>query len=987
MIGGALRSVILLLLCLSLSTAAAAQIQTGSIFIRAIDEQGASMPGVTITVASPVLPRPLVAVTDSTGVHRFPALSLGTYEVRLELPGFQTIVREGVSVVQNQTVTLDQTMRVSAVSEELTVTGEAPIVDTRSAAVNTNLDAMLLDTTPGGKDIWNILEYKIPGLVFNTPDVGGNQGGLQRGFTARGASNNQNVQLLNGVNVGDPAAIGFSMNYYEPSTFENIQVTTGAQDISMGTSGTLVNMVTRSGTNRFTGKTLFTYQGEGTQWDNVDERLREFGFRSEANAVGYISNFNIQAGGPLVRNRLFYFGSYNDQRTHVNVPGFPAITPPELPVILTDNDQDTTDITSITGKLNYALGSANRLEAYGNYQWYDKPNRGANPNATIDSTSKEYDTFPIIQALWNSVLTNQQFLDTKVSYNNTHFPLAQKTNLQTLVDAETGIRHLNRSQTQTMFRRRLQVSSNWQYYVPFALGARHEIKVGFDNAFTPDDVTLERIGNLQLRYDSLPTPTPIRVDIYNYPQTRKRAVMNTALYAQDSLSFERWTVTAGLRWERVEGFIPEQTHAETEYFPVGTVLPNARNLGNGVVVDYVVPATFERVDNAPLWKNWAPRLSVTYDVRGDGQTALKFSTGKYLDQIGTGTPGPNPNGVVTQRYGWNDLNGDLQFQRGDAVWDGEKYVGGEFGSLQRTQVPGVGTAFDEARERSYAIEYTAGIDHELLPGIRLAASYIHRQNKNIYDDVDVDLDRWGELYSPVQRPEPGRDGEFGTADDQTITVYELNDPSTVISTVNRNDDRLGTTYNGVEITMTRRFSDGWTFLGGYTYSHTQQEIVSLEDPNDFFVNAEGEIDNGRRHIFKASGSYELPYRVIFGGNMRLQSGRPITRRVSIEDLTQGNVTVNAEPRGSVTLPKLFTLDLRAGRFFDLGANRLELSMDVYNLTNANTVYSVRTNTGTTSIRYAGDRNQPVTRIPSFMSPTGFLGPRIIRLNATYSFGG
>ena len=153
-------------------------------------------------------------------------------------------------------------MKVSTVTEEVTVRGETPVVDTKSANVSVNLDAKLLDTTPGGKDIWNILEYKVPGLVFDTPDVGGNQGGLQRAFTSRGTPNSQNVQLLNGVNVGDPAAIGFSMNYYEPSTFENIQVTTGAQDISMGTSGTLINMVTRSGTNRFGGQTLATYQGD-----------------------------------------------------------------------------------------------------------------------------------------------------------------------------------------------------------------------------------------------------------------------------------------------------------------------------------------------------------------------------------------------------------------------------------------------------------------------------------------------------------------------------------------------------------------------------------------------------------------------------------------------------------------------------------------------------------------------------------------------------
>jgi hypothetical protein len=985
------RSVVLFLLCLSLSTAAAAQVQTGSIFIRAIDEQGASMPGVTITVTSPVLPQPLVAVTDSTGVYRFPALSLGTYQVRLELSGFQTIVREGVSVVQNQTVTLDQTMRVSAVSEEITVSGEAPVVDTRSASVNTNLDAMLLDTTPGGKDIWNILEYKIPGLVFDTPDVGGNQGGLQRAFTARGAANNQNVQLLNGVNVGDPAAIGFSMNYYEPSTFENIQVTTGAQDISMGTSGTLINMVTRSGTNNFTGKTLFTYQGEGTQWDNIDEELKEFGFRPEANAVDYISNFNVQVGGPLVRNRLFYFGSYNRQQTHVNVPGFPAIIPPELQqyTVFSDSNQDTTDIDSITGKLNYSVNAANRIETYGNYQWYDKPNRQAGSGNTQDSTSKEYDTFPIVQALWNSVLTNEQFLDTKLSYNNTHFPLSQKTSLQPLFDDTTNVQYLNRSSDFLTFRRRLQFTSNWQYYVPEAFGARHELKVGFDNAYTADDVTTSRIGNLDLRYNSLPVPVPDRVSIYNSPLVTKRAVMNTAIYAQDSLSFDRFTVTAGIRWERVEGFLPEQTYEATEYFPVGTVIPNV-NLGGGMVGDYVVPASFPRLDNVPLWHNWAPRLSVTYDLNGDGRTALKFSTGKYLDQIGTGTPGPNPNGTIRQRYDWIDSNGDLQFQRGNAVWDpeGARYVGGEFGDQQgSTLVPTVGDPFDQERERSYAIEYTAGVDHELVPGVRLAASYIFRDNRNIYDDVDLNIDRWDELYSPVQRTEQGRDGVFGTADDQTITVYELNDPDTPLQIVNRNDDRLGTTYNGVEVTVTRRWRDGWTLLGGYTYSRTREDIESLEDPNDFFVNAGGETTRGRKHIFKASGSYELPYQVLFGANFRAQSGLPITRSVTIPGLAQGNVSVNAEPRGSVTLPALVTFDVRAGRFFDVGANRLELSLDVYNVANANTVYGVRQGTGFTNIRYAGDASQPVTQIPQFLSPTGFLAPRIIRVNATFSFGG
>jgi hypothetical protein len=183
-------------------------------------------------------------------------------------------------------------------------------------------------------------------------------------------------------------------------------------------------------------------------------------------------------------------------------------------------------------------------------------------------------------------------------------------------------------------------------------------------------------------------------------------------------------------------------------------------------------------------------------------------------------------------------------------------------------------------------------------------------------------------------------------------------------------------------------------LAGYTYSRETRDLVSLESPNDARVNADG-ISGGRRHNFKVSGSATLPYRLTFGANLLLQSGQPITRTVSIPGCTgaittgcvsQGSVTVNAEPRGTVELPGRLQTDVRIGRLFNLAGRKFELGVDAYNLTNANTVYTVRTGTGRTNVRYANDPAQPVTTIPTFMSPTAALGPRIIRLNFTYWFG-
>jgi len=990
-----------LALTTALAVPALAQVQTGSVFVKVVDEQGAAVPGVTVTLTSPVLPRPFVGVTDSAGVHRFASLTIGTYAVKAALSGFQTTNREGVVVLQNQTATIDVALKVGAMTDEVTVSGESPVVDTKSASVNTNLDAMLLDTTPGGKDIWSILEYKIPGLVFDVPDVGGNQAGLQRGFTSRGTPNAQNVQLVNGVNVGDPAAIGFSMNYYEPSTFENVQITTGAQDIAMGTSGTLINMVTRSGTNQFGGQVSATYQGEGTQWDNVDEGLKQAGFRPKAQAVDYISNVNLQAGGPIIRDRLFFFGSVHNQQTHVNVPGYPAISPPQVPQSLSGNVADSTKINSMSGKLSYQPGSSHRFEAYGNYQWYDKPNRGAAATVTLDSNTKEYDTFLISQLSWNALITNRLVADTKIAYSNTHFPLNQKTASQSILDNSTNVRHRNAAQSALMFRRRLQITSNWNYYVPELFGGRHELKFGFDRGYTPEDVTTTRVDNVTLTFRSQQGTAaqpagPETATIFNSPLYVKRAVTNTAIYGQDSFAIGRLTLIGGVRWERVEGYLPRQEHPSSPYFPAGTTIGGLNvNLNTGgVLTQYVVKDSFEEVHDAPLWKNWAPRVSATFDVFGTRKTVLKLSAGKYYDQIGTGTPGPNQNGAVSQAYAWNDLNGDLVFQPGNATWNGARYVGGEFGAAAPTTTIPNPNPFDKARRRAHRREFTAGVDHELFPAFRLSAAFIHRKEYDTYGDVDGDINRWNEMFSPIQIVEPGRDGRSGTSDDQTLTVYNLNPGQTLITDNPINDSRLGVRYYGIEIVGTKRYSRGTTVLGGYTYSNEKVQQTSLANPNTALVNANG-ISGGRRHNFKLSGSARLPYRIVFGANLLMASGQPITRTFALPACTatvvtgclrQGAQTVNAEPRGSVELPGRYQIDLRLGRLFDVGGRRFELGLDAYNLTNANTVYAVRTATGLTNIRYANDPNLPVTQIATFNSPTGALGPRIVRINMTYWFG-
>src|SRR5688572_26758039 len=274
-----------------------AQVQTGSILVRVTDAQGGAVPGVTVTLSSPVLVAGTMAgVTDTGGVNRFPSLQPGVYSVKLELQGFRTVIRENVVVQVGATVPLDLQLSVATVAETVTVTGASPVVDTTTANTSVNLSEQLLQGTPGGRDIWSLVEYKVPSLLITRPDVGGTSGGLQGVFNARGTSSAQNSSYLNGINVGDPAAIGAAGFYYDFDAFEDIQVSTGAHDITVPTSGVFLNMVTKSGGESWHGRGTFAWLGDATQTQNIDDELLRYGFRPATNSVDFTSDINFSAG-------------------------------------------------------------------------------------------------------------------------------------------------------------------------------------------------------------------------------------------------------------------------------------------------------------------------------------------------------------------------------------------------------------------------------------------------------------------------------------------------------------------------------------------------------------------------------------------------------------------------------------------------------------------------------------------------------------------
>jgi hypothetical protein len=242
------------------STGSTQSLQVGTIEGWVLDQSGAVVPGVTVTVTSPILLSPRSMVTDAGGAYAFPSLPLGEYTASFELSGFRKVARSGLTVTAARTLTIDVTLQAGEVSETLTVVGEAPTVDVTNTNIATSIDAKALQTIPTARDVWAILQNLAPQVVLDREDVGGSQGGLQAVFSAFGSTWHQNTYALNGVNVTDPAASGAAGFYYDYDSFQETQVSTAQHPAEIGSPGVYYNIIVKSGADRYQGGSAYYFE-------------------------------------------------------------------------------------------------------------------------------------------------------------------------------------------------------------------------------------------------------------------------------------------------------------------------------------------------------------------------------------------------------------------------------------------------------------------------------------------------------------------------------------------------------------------------------------------------------------------------------------------------------------------------------------------------------------------------------------------------------
>src|SRR5262245_33770290 len=409
--------ILALVTCLATTSVAFAQVQSGNISGSVKDEQGGVLPGVTMTLqgSGPST----TFVTEGDGQFRFLNVPPGTYTLTATLQGFRTVIREGIVVAVGQSVQLPMTMNVAAVAESITVNGESPIGDSKAMGTATNFSQDELSRVPNSRDPWALLRT-VPGVSLDRVNIAGNETGQQANFVSKGGRQGDAVWTMDGVPITDMATNGGSPTYFDYDAFDEIQISTGGNDIKQATGAVGLNFVVKRGTNQFRGTARGYFTNDSLEATNVPDELlaRTPPVTGEtADHNKQISEYGIDVGGPILKEKLFFWGSIAKQDIRLFRQSAGGI--------------DRTILKTYNFKVNYQMTKKDMV----NFLFFngDKVKSGRAPGqASFEPGSARWGqhnayTDTPLHGLWkwedNRVWSNSLFMTAKYAYYNTGFTL------------------------------------------------------------------------------------------------------------------------------------------------------------------------------------------------------------------------------------------------------------------------------------------------------------------------------------------------------------------------------------------------------------------------------------------------------------------------------------------------------------------------------------------------------------------------------------
>ena len=467
----------------------------------------------------------------------FPRLTVGTYSLKFELAGFKTMVREGVRVTINSRIDVDQVLEISTVQETVTVTGENPVVDTTETGTQATFNREMLQSIPSARDPWVILE-QTPGITMDRANVGGSQSGQQSGYISRGSTTTNNKWTIDGVDVTDMSATGASPIYYDFDMLEEMQVVTGGADASQQTGGVGINMVTRSGGDKFKGSGRYYITDDAFESDNVTDEIKKAGAGSGA-PIQQIVDYGFEIGGPILKGKLWYWGSYGKQDIKAGIVGFYLPTPEcqqmkaalkldPLAPYSTDEVRgclgtDGTILNNYNLKLSWAVTRSNKFSFQNTWAEKVKNARDASDTRPIETTyrqmavTSEYGKWgwdvgpsPLWKASDQHIFSDRLLLEVNWAHLGNNFILNfhedDLNDVQPIYNQDTGVYARSYNRSGPYIRPTHSVDVVASYFLPGTLGGDHSFKAGYRWRTAPAHSETHWGGNTVARYNNAGLP-------------------------------------------------------------------------------------------------------------------------------------------------------------------------------------------------------------------------------------------------------------------------------------------------------------------------------------------------------------------------------------------------------------------------------------------------------------------------------------------------
>jgi len=1021
------------LLLLVAGGTAFAQLQTGNLYGTVTDDQGAALPGVTVTVTGGGAPQ--VQVTNAQGQFRFLGLGPSQYDLKAELEGFSTIDYPNIVINVGRNTNIEVKLS-AAVEDIITVTAESPLLDERRISTGATVSQTELEKIPTSRDPWAVLQTT-PGVLTDRINVGGNESGQQAQYVGPGSGGDQAVWSVDGVVITDMAALGSSPAYYDFDSFEEMQVTTGGTDSTIATGGVVLNMVTKRGTNEWRGTGRYYLTDDQYQSDlsfDSSELGRPGAFNStsrtlnpitgavrdvggvhtqaafkQGNRIVDVKDYGAELGGPIVKDRLWIWGSYGRQ---------------EVDLLTVSDVSDFTDLKTGNVKLNAQIAANNSATGFALQSDKVKQGRNAGPTRPQETTwnQQKFGPSPTAAKIEDTHIFSSNFYLTGLySIVNGGFELAPQGSLtETSYLDENSVWHNTFLLNQTD-RPQTQYKADASSF--FNTGSlSHELKFGA--GYREAEVTsLTRWGGLGVLYNG-PAFFGTSDNVLGLARDGGPDVLNkyTQAYLQDTLTVGNLTANFGLRYDKQGGENKDRSIRANQALP--SVLPALNYQGGDI--------GFE-------WTNITPRLGLTYALGAERKTLLRASYSRFADQLGSGVASwLNPLAAPSYAYFYSFAEGigavpvsSIDFSRGILFYSGN--VNPNTGGLLQSN------AVDSDLEAPLTDEILVGVEHALLPEFVVGVNLTYRRISGIleaetlvFDSDDpysaANLNSVGRLhrrsdYVPgvagANHPiaSGGNSRNVRVCDNAACTTshiesvplitpdgkpYNLNyytlrsDLSTRNGSFLENGDREQE-YKGASVVFNKRLANHWMLRGNVTFADwTWSKVPTSEVENPTVLlgggnregdavlqgsgtgsGAKGGIYINSKWAYSVNGLYQVVPERPWGFNVALNlTGRqgypiPYFQRVTTDANQQNasyNIQVSSRP-DTYRLDDIHIVDARVEKEFTFSDFGLTLGVDVFNLFNE---------------AYVLQRNQRLAQTTSdFVREV--VSPRVLRFGARLSF--